>query len=692
MDAPGQSPPASARRIGLRRRGGAPAPGQRGSMSIAMILMLIGLVGMLGLVEVGYLYWAKRDTQKVADLAALAGAQRLQDCAANNADNSAARGNATTDNGFGGTLTIACGHWDPAGTTTDHFIPAADGTTVNAVKVTAAVSAVPFLHQIGTQALTVKSEAVASGTSPVAAFSVGSQLLELQNDGLVPGLLKLVGLEVGGTTLVGYNGLANLRVTPAGLLKELGVDVTAVTDVGTLNSVLAAQQVSVSQLLNAMIHLGEQQQLAQATIDALNTLLVQAQAQGGQLLQLGTDSAHRGLFALIEAADLQSALNAQISALDVVNVGLQVANSHHLADLAAPIPGISAWVTVIEPPSIAIGGIGTTAYTAQVRAGVNIDTNAIPVLGPLLKALGTTVNIPLILDVTNGKGTLTSLCDSDAQGETATIDTRASLLNICIGQFDKSAIGSTSQSCDENLQDATLLKVLGATLVHNKMHVEALTGEDSLVLHQGQTGSMYVDLNIGDATADLVKNVLLTILGGATGPGASSPDVSQMANQLWDQAGPQPDTPQGRKQRMQIIDGMLTQPISPETTGLLPGLLNLVGGLLDSVGDLLGGVLGAVTGDGCTTGLLGIPGGNESGCKAILRQTLSHTQSAGNGNAIANALLAPVALVVDALRPVLNAVGDQLLKPLLTTLLGEQPGRVDVHLQSLQCHRVQLVY
>src|SRR5690606_35983370 len=41
---------------------------QRGAMAITIAIMLLGLIFMLGLVEIGYLYWAKRDTQKVADL------------------------------------------------------------------------------------------------------------------------------------------------------------------------------------------------------------------------------------------------------------------------------------------------------------------------------------------------------------------------------------------------------------------------------------------------------------------------------------------------------------------------------------------------------------------------------------------------------------------------------------------------
>ena len=49
----------------------------RGGMSVTMMLVMLALLAMLGLIEIGYLFWAKRDAQKVADLAALAAAARL---------------------------------------------------------------------------------------------------------------------------------------------------------------------------------------------------------------------------------------------------------------------------------------------------------------------------------------------------------------------------------------------------------------------------------------------------------------------------------------------------------------------------------------------------------------------------------------------------------------------------------------
>jgi uncharacterized membrane protein len=664
-----------------------------------MMLMLLGLITILGIVEVGYLYWAKRDAQKVADLAALSGAQQLPDCTkATNAANN----NATNDNKFSGTLdTNACGSWDPSSNgSKDHFT--ATDTNANAVKVVAQ-RPVPSIWGFAGALPNVSAEAVAINSQPIAAFSVGSQLLELQDKGTVPGILKMLGLDVDETALVGPNGLANLHVTPSGLLDglchvnaSLCIDVTSIADVGTMNDVLAGKQVSIGDLLDAMAYLGGQQKLAQAALTALGAIKAQAEATGGTLIQLGTSSAQRGLFALIDAADTQSALNVQLNAIDLVNVGLEVANSQHFADLQIPIPGVTGHVTLIEPPSIAIGGVGATAYTAQLRVYLHIDTSAIPLLGSVLGLIGTDVDIPMILDVTNGKGVLTNLCDGDAPNQTATISATASLLNLCIGKLDDSAAESTSQSCDANLQSQSLVSILGAPIIAGSAHIQGITGQGDLTLHQGETGSIHANLDLGDTVTSLMDGILNLLLGNALPEDSSQapaqPDIGTMVNDLWANSGSYSDTPSGRKQRMNAIQSTLTKPISSQTSALLPGLLNLVDNLVDSVTNLLGNVLGVVTGDGCTTTVLGIPGGSTAGCKQILANTLQHNQATSSGGAVSNALLAPLAQIIDLLNPLLNQIGEQVLQPTVTQLLGSDPGRVDVHLQSLQCHGTQLVY
>ncbi|MDO1528427.1 TadG family pilus assembly protein [Fulvimonas sp. R45] len=672
---------------------------QRGSMAVAMMLMLLGLITILGIVEVGYLYWAHRDAQKVADLAALSGAQQLPDCGKATA---AASDNATSDNKFGGSLaTNACGTWTaPVQSGSDGF--STSGTNPNAVKVVA-TRPVPSIWGLAGALPNVSAEAVAINSQPVAAFSVDSQLLELQNSGTLPGILKLLGLNVDETALVGPDGLANLRVTPSGLLDglchvnaSLCVDVTSIADVGTMNNVLAGKQVSIGDLLDAMAYLGGQQKLAQAALTALGIIKAQAEAAGGTLIQLGTSSAQRGLFALVDAADAQSALNAQLSAIDLVNVGLEVANSQHFADLQIPIPGVTGHVTLIEPPSIAIGGVGATAYTAQLRVYLHIDTSAIPLLGSVLSLVGTNVDIPINVDVTNGKGVLTSLCDGDAQNPTATIRTTASLLNLCVGKLDDSSVGSTSQSCETNLQSQTLVSILGTPIIAGSAHIQGITGQGDLTLHQGETGSIHANLDLGDTVTSLMDGILNLLLGNALpadGQAPAQPDIGTMVNDLWANSGTFDDSsPAGRKSHIDAVKDLISKPISSQTSALLPALSNLVTGLVNSVGQLLGGVLGAVTGDGCTYPGLLKPNPSVNGCKQIISNALSQTQQVNAQNTASNALLAPLAQVIDLLNPLLNQVGEQVLQPTVTQLLGSDPGRVDVNLQSLQCHGAQLVY
>jgi uncharacterized membrane protein len=682
-----------------------PTRHQRGSMAVAMMLMLLGLITILGIVEVGYLYWAKRDAQKVADLAALSGAQQLPDCTA---ATSAASNNAANDNKFSGTLdTNACGTWDPSSSgSKDHFT--AGSANANAVKVIAQ-RPVPSIWGFAGALPNVSAEAVATSGQPIAAFSVSSQLLSLTNNGILPSILSGLGLDVDQTEVLGPDGLANLRITPSGLLKGLCakasicLPVTGIADVGTLNSTLAAQKVTIGNLLDAMAYLATQQNLADISA-TLAGIGAKAQVADSLPIQLGSNNVSRGIFALIQAPSAQSALNAQINASDLIKTSLLIADSKHFLDLSTPgglIPGVTVKVTLIEPPSIAIGGVGATAYTAQLRVYAHIDTSAIPLVGSVLDLIGTKIDIPLIVDITNGHGVLTSLCDTDAQGETATIHTTASLLNLCVGNVDESTGSSTSQPCETDLHSQTLVSILGTPIISGSAHIEGITNDpnDPLsyqILHQGETGSVHVNFSLGDTVTSLMNGILNLLLGNAlpadSGQAPAQPDIGTMVNDLWANSGNYSDSPSGRKQRMDAIQAALTKPISSQTTALLPGLLNLVDNLLDSVTNLLGNVLGVVTGDGCTTTVLGIPGGSTAGCKQILTNTLQHNQATSSGGVVSNALLAPLAQIIDLLNPLLNRIGEQVLQPTVTQLLGSDPGRVDVHLQSLQCHRVQLVY
>ena len=148
----------------------------RGGMSVTMMLVMIALLAMLGLIEIGFLFWAKRDAQKVVDLAALAGAQRLDLCNASNADNSAARQSALSQNRFRGQVQIQCGNWNATRGTADHFSPSVDASNPrNAVRVVAERGVLPFFGQNRTLP-TLRVHAVAKRSEPTANLALWALL------------------------------------------------------------------------------------------------------------------------------------------------------------------------------------------------------------------------------------------------------------------------------------------------------------------------------------------------------------------------------------------------------------------------------------------------------------------------------------------------------------------------------------
>src|SRR5690606_35581367 len=134
----------------------------------------------------GYLYWAKRDVQKVADLAALAGAQRLDSDPDNPcvAGHDAAWTNAINDNGFpapgesGSTLEIQCGDWSPDAP--GKITP--DSVSPNAIEVMAGRPLIPFFGMAG-DLPAVRARAIARNGVPRAAFTVGSSLARIGCNG-----------------------------------------------------------------------------------------------------------------------------------------------------------------------------------------------------------------------------------------------------------------------------------------------------------------------------------------------------------------------------------------------------------------------------------------------------------------------------------------------------------------------------
>lgn len=703
---------------------------QRGGMSVTMMLVMAGLVTMLGLVEVGYLLWAKRDAQKVADLAALAGAQRLDLCTESNADNAAARQNALRENGFGGQLDVQCGNWNANHTSADHFISTVSAENPrNAVKVVAQRSVLPFFGA-NAQLPTVSAQAVAKRTAPSAVFGVGSQLLRGNGNSPLMATLRLVGLDVSNATVLSYDGLAQVSVTPSGLLHALGLPVEANLSVADFNRLLSVNKISLAQLLDATAVVVGRDSAVAAQLRALGSLVSTGLDINQANITLGSASGGGGLFAEVIAPDgsIGSALESKINVLDLLNTGIAIANDNHGVQIPGlNLLGIEVKAGVIEPPSIAIGGVGARAYNAQVRLVVDVDSNRVPAVGALLSMLGTRLHLPLHVDVTNAMGTLTSI-QCGATPPTATVQVDASVLRACVGTVNAADIFSKNNVCDATLQNAQLLTLLGQPVIINKITLPALTDTQSLTLAAGQTGSTRINpLALGDTVSNLV-NELLRVLSGMLS--SSQGNAKQAATALADRYLAAAHPTGGRYNVDNVIpllrDGNAAQNLAPlgnwtVTNGVpKPCLLGLTTCWED--GSVWTGYRTAVTGqglgllDGALGALLG--GLLVNRCDSLISNLLSYNNCVrdnlasyiqtkpggfndpgagggvtGPGSTVScSGLLCTVLTpILAALKPVLNSVGA-LLTNLLADLLGLELGRTDVSMQSIQCNAAQLVH
>ncbi|WP_313283788.1 TadG family pilus assembly protein [Stenotrophomonas indicatrix] len=703
----------------------------RGGMSVTMMLVMIALLAMLGLIEIGFLFWAKRDAQKVVDLAALAGAQRLDLCRPDNADNSAARQNALAQNTFPGQVQIQCGNWNATRGTADHFSPSVDaGNPRNAVRVIAERGVLPFFGQNSTLP-TLRVQAVAKRSEPTAVFAVGSQLLRTNGNSPLMATLRLVGLDVTNATILSYDGLAQATVTPSGLLAALGIPVTADLSVADFNRLLSVNRISLAQLVNATATVVGRETAVGVQLQALSNL-VGTRLDINQLnILLGSQNGG-GLFAQVISPDgtIGSALESRVNVLDLVTAAISIANDGNGVQVQGlNLLGIDVKAGVVEPPSIAIGGVGARAYNAQVRLMVDVDSDRLFAIGPLLNLLGTRLHLPLHVDVANAMGTLTSI-QCGAAPPTATVQVDSSVLRACVGKVNAADRFSKSNVCDATLQNEQLLKLLGQPLINDKVTLPALTSTQSLTLAAGQTGSTRINpLAVGTAVSDLVNELLRVLSGMLSSPkqGMSANDTAKALADRYLQAA----FPSGGRYNVdQVIpllrDGDPSRNLAPlgnwtvtkgvpkpcliglstcwedgsvwagyratvtgQGLGLLDGLLgSLVGGLLINRCDSLLGNL--IDYNGCVRTNLAsyiqtAPAGFLDG------QNGGGVTTPGNNVTCSGLLCALLNPVLAALKPVLNSVGT-LLTNTLASLLGLELGRTDVSMQSIQCSSAQLVF
>ncbi|MET3373699.1 putative membrane protein [Variovorax boronicumulans] len=375
--------------------------------AIALSLFVIILVG----VELGYLFFMKRELQKTADLAAIAGAEALKpnDCSA--AQSAAAiNGNQNIPTRLSAVLVseVTCGNWDTSRPGPRHFGSPEVGQKLNAVLVTLTRTPALLLPMLpGNSERLITVEALAVQNQPLASLTIRNTLVAVDDEKSVL-LNAIFGGLLGGSldiSAVGWNGLINTDIRLLNFLDQLKIALNI--SAGGYDQVLNTQA-DVGTLLGAMIVALERSgQTADIVITALEKLQAQAQIASIKPLLKIAD-----LLNIATGTDA-GGLNTDLQLFQLISGVVQLASGQNAAAVTLNVPPLAGITTsvklkIVEPPQVsAVGnpnliapgtGPGTGiddphkiyVRTSQIRALISVNlsdlTNVISQLGSAVTA------------------------------------------------------------------------------------------------------------------------------------------------------------------------------------------------------------------------------------------------------------------------------------------------------------------
>lgn len=477
-------------------------------------------------VDLGHIFWVKRDLQKAADLASLSALTGLDQATAI-AQQIAKENNFDYQNdATANSLTVTAGVYD---WTSRAFSAGGAAAALNSVQVTVGTT-VSYFFMPGS----FRVEATATAASDaVAGFSLGSFIASLNtaDSSLLNGVL---GGLLGGAVdlnLVGYQGLAAGSVTLAQLQTALGL--------GTLDEVLSAN-LTLAELLAASITALNNKGDA-ASLNAANILgSLQAAVSSSLSLRVGE-------LLKVDTGKPQSAANAEVNLLQMLLLGAELANANSSSfinvPLAVSVPGIASInlkMAMVDKPSIAIGPARrgddgewvTKAHAAQVR--LRLDLTLLGAVG------GGVVRLPIYIEGGAADAALTGIqCRAPKDDSLVTIQTQPQLLTAYIGEVSDAAM--QNHSAPVTVNDATLVNVPGLVRITGRASVPVQSPAQELVFNgpfnssntQTAAGTslgiggllqsgLHLDTQVLGLTLPVVgallESTLSTLLGGILGP------------------------------------------------------------------------------------------------------------------------------------------------------------------------------
>ncbi|WP_051303710.1 TadE/TadG family type IV pilus assembly protein [Comamonas composti] len=750
---------------------------QRGSILVQFALAASVLALMLGTADLGFMFYAKRDLQRIADLAAIEAVNGL-------GPNARAPGSLGLCQSAGqeslarnlplfvdsySRSSVLCGIWDSKALA--HKAPqyfetlsqSGQDSSPNAAHVELEAQSLVLIP--GLWSHTISAEAIAKRSEPMAAFQVGSQLLNLNANAPLGKILKLVGVDVDKLSVLDWEGLANAKITPSGLLKALGVNL-GLDGLSALSpqEIAKLSNLTLLHLLDASLKLVGDKTL-EADIKAIIDLL-DVKIDGFKLLDmkvplLGGDD-NKGLLTFLSLGSNSSpnfaALDVQLGLADILQTAILVgANGHALQVKELNVLNlVKTSLTVVEPPTIAVGPIGTKANSAQIRLNIDIDSNRMPLLGDLLnKLLKIRINLPIKIDSVSADAKLEAVyCPDPDRDNKPSIDlgVNSRVAKIVIGHPDRSATDP------EN----TLIKTPLAVNVRGPITASVLEArKESINLIKDELKwSKKNSLLLGN-TVEALTNTVFNLLGGIFTPpmlgsgwsgmssSGMSPEQAKAAQiEMLAEAYLEETKVNGFYNVDAALDLLLNGKGDPSKEGYMPKLVNndfrfnKAIPTLDCVWTL--GLYACPTSNWSEgsfseaftaytskpMGLLNIVGipliDTKNGyysCAGLLSSLLSwntcvlnnlnsllknHSNHANltDGNALVNslkdkssdsmtcsgALCIMLKPILQPLKWLLNGLGEAILSPLLTKVLGLNLGQNEVKALEINCEAAQIVY
>lgn len=532
-------------RPGARTRAGRPARRrQRGSIATLAVVALVVAVAALGVLDLANVYLARRALQNVADLAALAAVQQMDDACRQPLLTATANAasNGFTAQGASKTLTVVCGRWDASGSGGAMAFVPNGASPLNGAMVTV-TEQVPYFF-VG-PARTLQASATAKATV-VGSFTLATSLLQVN---LLNGLLgSLLGTNVN-LTAVSWSGLANANVR----LLDLA---NVATNAGTVSGLLDTS-VSVNGLAQLMISALQKGGSAVYTNLDASVAGLQAIASASALsnvqIPVGATSSTPGLLSL-GLANPDSAANVQVNALQALIVGAEIAQQgrspvaanvdlSNVPGLSSLIPlGLKLSVNVLSPPSIAIGEPGgdpgpppvwrTAAHNAQVTVRLDLGLPDVGIPG----LLDVSVNVPLFVEAAYATaGFASATCAPTAAQSRSVIDVDTGVANLCLGSPPTGSAPLTAGQCGGTPAQIASVSVLGMGLVGvtSSLSVQlaapatyqlTFDGNGNLLSNSqtGSTGSSVNTNQVGGALGNALTS-LSTQLGNNQGQATGQP-------------------------------------------------------------------------------------------------------------------------------------------------------------------------